>query len=164
MKTIIDSYSKFHLWANERMADFLKNIDEDILAQEIASSFPSILHTLSHINKVHDFWLGFIATGELSDFDWTDKELSKKYQVTQLVESSERMVSTFIRYDQAALEEVLELRSSWAAYDESRFHFIMHVINHTTFHRGQVISMARIIGIKDKFPNSDYMSYFAKKL
>lgn len=164
MKRIIDSYANYHLWANKRTAKFLSTLDEKILGQKVDSSFPSILHTLSHINKVHDFWLGFIITGKMTEFDWADRDLSANYQITEFIDSSEKMTSTFKGYDQVDLEKILELRSSWASYDENRFHFIMHVINHTTFHRGQLISIARILGVKDEFPKTDYLAYFAKEL
>ncbi len=164
MKKIIDSYASYHLWANKRLAQFLENIDKDILSQKIDSSFPSILHTLSHINKVHRFWLGFISTGEMEAFDWKENDLTASYQLTELVDSSEKMTATFRAYDDEALEEILKMRSRRSSYDESRFHFIMHVINHTTYHRGQVVSMMRILGVKDKFPKTDYLAYFAKDL
>jgi uncharacterized damage-inducible protein DinB len=42
----------------------------------------------------------------------------------------------------------------------SRHDFIMHVVNHNSYHRGQIITIARILGAVSNIPETDYEAYF----
>lgn len=39
---------------------------------------------------------------------------------------------------------------------------LMHVFNHATYHRGQLVTMLRQLGVK-KIPQTDFMVYMSKK-
>jgi len=38
----------------------------------------------------------------------------------------------------------------------------MHVINHGTYHRGQIITMARSLGVTHGIPKTDYNLYLSE--
>ena len=49
-----------------------------------------------------------------------------------------------------------------AKNDFNRYDYILHIINHSTFHRGQIVTMSRAIGITDGIVNTDYNMFNTK--
>lgn len=41
----------------------------------------------------------------------------------------------------------------------AKYDFMMHVINHNTYHRGQIVTIARMLGVFENIPNTDYEAY-----
>ena len=42
-----------------------------------------------------------------------------------------------------------------------RWQIVLHAINHSTFHRGQIVSMLRALGVQP--PNTDLTCYYADR-
>lgn len=42
---------------------------------------------------------------------------------------------------------------------QSRYEYILHVVNHSSYHRGQVVAMCRALGIRGEIPVTDYDAY-----
>ena len=72
------------------------------------------------------------------------------------------MENLFLTYTNDKLTEEIELNMPWAKNKLSRYEYIMHVINHSTYHRGQVVTIARVLGIKENIPATDY-NFFKSK-
>ena len=50
------------------------------------------------------------------------------------------------------------IESPWFQCDFNNFEYIMHYANHSTYHRGQVITIGRSLGFTDA-PMTDYNLY-----
>jgi uncharacterized damage-inducible protein DinB len=56
-------------------------------------------------------------------------------------------------------EELSTLLADGADLRVPRWQIVLHAINHTTFHRGQIVSMLRGLGVQP--PNTDLTCYYA---
>lgn len=153
---LIANYSAFNEWANHQVVAWLDQVDHDLLYQETPSSFTSIDYTVQHILRTQRFWLLFIGEQDATGFDWSVRERDAKDILRELKEVSTQMNVEFSRYTEDDLLKVLHFDMPWARNDLSRYEYIVHIINHSTFHRGQIVTIARAIGITDGIVNTDY--------
>lgn len=153
---LITNYTSFNEWANHKVVDWLDHLDVELLYKETPSSFTSIDYTVQHILRTQRFWLLFIGEQDATGFDWSVRERDAKNVLRELKEVSSQMNVEFSRYTEDDLLKVLHFNMPWAKNDLSRYEYIVHIINHGTFHRGQIVTMARAIGIKEGIVNTDY--------
>jgi uncharacterized damage-inducible protein DinB len=71
---------------------------------------------------------------------------------SQLQAVSRLMLDEFGGYTE---EELLEKVASTDMV-QSRYEFILHAINHNSYHRGQIVTMCRHLGVVDNIPAMDY--------
>jgi uncharacterized damage-inducible protein DinB len=156
LQNLISHHAEFNLWANSLIVEWLKTINQDLITQSIPSSFPNIDSTLQHIGRTQKFWLAFISQQDLSRFVWSIDNSSLDAVYNEVIELSESMNQVFSNFSGDELEEYLELNMPWAQNKRPRYEYILHVVNHSTFHRGQIVAMARILGVESGIPATDY--------
>ncbi len=162
LQKLIHNYATFNSWANSKLVDWLQTIDEGLLYQQIPSSFNGIDTTIQHILRIQKFWSVFIAQKDVSNFDWSVIENQAKNNLIELKNQSVHMEKLFLTYTNNELTEEIELNMSWSKNKLSRYEYIIHVINHSTYHRGQVVTIARGLGITENIPATDYNFFNSK--
>jgi uncharacterized damage-inducible protein DinB len=162
LQKLIRNYATFNSWANIKFADWLQTIDEGLLYKQIPSSFNSIDNTIQHILRVQKFWTVFISLRDVSNFDWSVKENQAKKNLIELKNQSVDMENLFLAYSNNELTEEIALNMSWAKNKLSRYEYMIHVINHSTYHRGQVVTIARGLEITENIPATDYNFFHSK--
>ncbi|WP_317900233.1 DinB family protein [Aurantibacillus circumpalustris] len=156
LKNLTNNYATYNSWANSKFVNWLQNIEEDLLYKQIPSSYNSIDNTVQHILRIQKFWTDFISIQDVSKFDWSVKENHAQNNLIELKNQSIDMENSFLRYTDKELTELIELNMPWAKNKLNRYEYVIHAINHSTFHRGQIITIARGIGITENIPSTDY--------
>jgi uncharacterized damage-inducible protein DinB len=148
----------YSAWANGRMFDAAAALRADQLAATIASSFPSVLGTLAHIVSTEWIWsrrwLGDSPTAAPA---WvTASSLSElRARLTEVESERDRFLDGLTDAD---LERVVEYRRvSGEAYADRLADLVRHAVNHSTYHRGQLATQLRQIGVQP--PGTDLVSY-----
>jgi uncharacterized damage-inducible protein DinB len=159
LSKLISNYADYNLWANERAVEFLRTQDEDVFYAETPSSFNTLDGTLQHMLRTQKFWLAFVSEQDLTGFSWAIRKGEASKILSELVANSINMRDVFTQFSEDQLNEILHLRMPWASNDCSRYEYCTHVINHSTFHRGQIVTMARCLGINEGIPATDYNIY-----
>jgi uncharacterized damage-inducible protein DinB len=152
LKKVVTSYAQYNYWANEKMTRWLKTLDRNILYRQTPSSFNSIDLTLQHMCHAQNFWLTVLAEGDIEALDETVKINSVDSVISDLLHGSSQMINTFTVYS----DEDLLKKVSNPATIQARYEFMLHVINHNSYHRGQIVTMIRSLGIINNIPNTDY--------
>ncbi len=154
---LVRNYVSANHWANKRIIEWLKPQPEELLEKEIPSSFPSIKKTLVHMWDTERFWLSIVKAQPpvffRDGFTGTKDELFEG--VIRQSEEFEAYVNSLT--DDSILESRY-LDTPWVKGERQQYDFILHVINHSTYHRGQVITIAHNIGVKGA-PMTDYNYY-----
>ncbi len=158
---VVASYSTYNRWANQKLIDWLKTLNQEILHTETASSFKTIIDTIEHLNKAQLYWLLFVLGKDISEFDWNVVNRNVIHVFQDLIEVSKRMEMDFFAFDESQLTQKLQFTSRQNHL--SRYEYIMHVINHGTFHRGQIITMARSLGVIEGIPKTDYLVFVSER-
>lgn len=149
IEKIILNYTKYNLWANEKLSCWLMSLDRELLYKQTTSSFASIALTVQHMQQSQQFWLGIISKKDLALPDETD---AAALSLDLLLICSRLMLATFGTYTE---KELLEKIASTDMV-QSRYEFILHTINHNSYHRGQIVTMCRQLGVVDNIPAMDY--------
>lgn len=143
LRTLLD----YHYWARDRMLAALMPITAEEFTRELGSSFTSIQDTLGHIYSSewawHQRWLGISPSSQLPRETFPDVAT-----VRDLWLKSEEGVRAFLEeLGEAGIERSFEYKTLAGAPASSRFwHMLQHVVNHASYHRGQLTTMLRQIG------------------
>jgi uncharacterized damage-inducible protein DinB len=151
-KKIISSYARYNYWANKTMIDWLKTLERSIIYKETPSSFGSIDLTMQHMNRAQNFWIAVITEADVTKLDETIKLNAVDITINDLLAGSQQMLNKFMDYTE---EELLNQVSSNDMI-HSRYEYILHVINHNSYHRGQIVTMSRSLGVENNIPAMDY--------
>lgn len=153
---MVHQYVYFNAWANAKTVGWLKTLDKELLHKETPSSFDTLDKTLQHIVQAQVFWLAFVRGESLTGFKWAVEPGDPAVVFEALLSSSRAWADYVAPLDAAALAERLTLDMPWAQNQLSRYEYIVHAVNHGTYHRGQLVTMARTLGIVKGIPNMDY--------
>lgn len=157
---LIRKQSTANLWANERYVNWLKSEPKDILSKTVPSSFPSIQETLIHIWDVERYWLAIIRQNSLPEsfrlngFDGTLDDV-----FAGLIQKSKDFKTYVYSLDEDALLEVRKLDTPWVKGTQPQYDFILHCMTHSTYHRGQIVTIARNLGVEEGIPMGDYNAF-----
>jgi uncharacterized damage-inducible protein DinB len=155
LQKLITRLLLYNLWANERLTSWLKTLPQNILYQNTGSSFGTIDRTLQHILSAQIYWHAIIAKGQINDFDQSAKENAVNHVMSDLNINSQQLINDLSTFNDQQLRENIQASDS----TQSRYEYILHVVNHSSYHRGQVVAMARALGTTGEIPVTDYDGY-----
>jgi uncharacterized damage-inducible protein DinB len=153
-------YVHYNKWANELLLSIIdKEINDELLDKEIISSFPSLRKTVYHVWGAEDIWLRRLNNESL--VDWPAKNFKGTFS-----EAKEIMLKNddaFIKYVETLSNEKLSEMFTYKNIEGKTFtnpvsESIHHCMNHSTYHRGQIVTMMRQLGLRI-IPSTDYISY-----
>ncbi|MGB9253405.1 MAG: DinB family protein [Candidatus Korobacteraceae bacterium] len=159
LSDIHDLYA-YNLWANRRMFSVLDKLSDQQFTSVIQSSFPSIQESVAHILGAEWLWLmRWNGTSPRADGPFDLKNLMQKdgVDVEQLMtvpglrsfaDSLEQERQEFLR---TLTDDTLHARLRYNGTDGKEFSMplvqvLQHVVNHGTYHRGQVTTLLRQVG------------------
>ena len=145
LHTLLD----YHCWARDRVLDAADALTPDQFTKDLANSFPSIRDTLVHIYSADWIWCsrweGESPAAMLDPVTFPDVATLKNAWSAHEV----RMRSLLNRLGEDGVGRRLEYRTLSGQSQASVFwQMLQHVVNHATYHRGQVTTMMRQLGAK----------------
>jgi len=139
----------YNAWANHRVLDACATLKEEQFTRDLGSSFRSVRDTLAHIMDVE--WLYLERWNGRSPTDLPPAE-SYPDQANVMVrwEGIERDLSGFVRTRNAEdLAQAIDYRNTkGVAFSNPIWETLQHLVNHSTYHRGQVATLLRQLGTK----------------
>lgn len=163
MKELLTELAKYNIWANKLFIKALLKLDDELLEQEMVSSFPTIRKTVSHMWSAEDIWLQRLALTEQPV--WAERAFEGDFQeMCERWEGTSKGLLDFVerQYSEHAFEHVLQyynLKKQSAKVPV--YVALTQVLNHGTYHRGQLVTMMRQVGVK-KVPASDFHIFKTK--
>lgn len=159
LSALVKDYAIYNLWANTTLIEWLRTKPVELFSREVPSSFPSIQATLLHIWDVERSWLGHLKQAPVPSFRLNGFDGSLEDILQGLAKDS----TAFMEYTNALSEqEIVSGRFFSIPYVGDHtlpaFEIIQHTMNHSTYHRGQVITIGRNLGLTDA-PMTDFMFY-----
>lgn len=161
LKKLMTNYAEYNLWVNQQFVKWLTTKSDDLLHKEVPSSFSSIVKTLNHIWATEEYWYSVIA--ETTEFDKRENvELVTAEVLNGLLNRSSLLAGLIKSFTEEELSQNIKIESPWFQCDLPKYEYLMQVINHGTYHRGQIVTIGRNIGITDA-TNTDYNFYNVKE-
>ncbi|MDO8368115.1 MAG: DinB family protein [Saprospiraceae bacterium] len=163
LESLLKDNTDYNLWANAQTVNWLKTNPLELMEREIPSSFPTLRDTLLHIWGAEQIWLERLRLIPPTTF------LSQPFNgtVEDIFEGVLRQSEEFAGYVQdlpdAKFQEICTFKLLNGTEDSRpRSKMIYHCMNHSTYHRGQIVTMARNLGLSDP-PSTDYIKYVRLK-
>ncbi len=159
MKDIYQMYCGYNLWANTKLANVFTGLPEKLADQTIESSFPSPKKTMLHIWDAEVIWLKRLGGEAISDFPSKTFSGNTKNVVEGWLETSSKFLEFVEGQDESAFGKEMTVKTIGSgSYAQKAFEMIHHCMNHSTYHRGQLLIMARQLGLKG-LPSTDLIFY-----
>lgn len=159
MKELIVRCLRYNIWANARFIAILRSLPGEQLDMEITSSFPDIRKTVNHMWGAEDLWLQRLQ--KLDKVEW--KVPSFKGDIQEACDVWEKASAGLLAYaealpDAAFNETIHVITLKGDAHDDVIADVLLHVVNHASYHRGQLVTMLRQAGFPD-VPSTDFFVY-----
>ena len=144
LRTLVD----YHYWALDRLLEAVERLSPEQFTQRIESSFPSVRDTLAHMCGAEWVWVArwsgespaaFPDASRLPDLaalraDWRTQEARLRAVLEKV---GEHGVARPLHY------RGFDGREQAQPFDQ----MLQHVVNHGSYHRGQVTTMLRQLGM-----------------
>ena len=140
--TLVD----YHYWARDRVLDAVAALDVDAYTRDLGSSFPSVRDTLQHTFGAEVVWLHRWQGQSPTSFPGPVADDFASLRAAWI--EQEQAFRAFVRaLDDDALHQVVHYRLFSGAEGASPlWQMLAHVVNHATYHRGQVTTLLRQLG------------------
>lgn len=157
MKEILKQLAAYNLWANKKLTDCILALPEEKHEQELSSSFPSLYKTLLHMWDAESGWWQRMKLYERVVFPRDQFSGSLAELVAAYAKQSKLWEEWIGAASDAALEHVfLYQNTKQEQFKQPVYQMILHVFNHGTYHRGQLVTMLRQLGV-EKIPGTDFI-------
>lgn len=151
----LSDFAKFNHWANTSMVNWLQELDPALAEQPFNAGFGSITATLEHIADAQLNWLQTLS-GNLPDVETANTVMSTlQRNCIRLLRGSQLLVE----YTSGITEQELYAAINSDDHLDTRFNFLVHVINHSTYHRGQIVLLTRLLGQTLEISPTDFDAY-----
>lgn len=163
MKEVLEQYASYNVWANQTLLKPVLAMDETKLLQIIPSSFNSIRSTVMHIWDAESIWWQRLKLQEQIIRPSLSVQLSMQEVVTGLIDQSKQWEAWIKQNKENMLEHVFGYHDSKGVYFKNPiWQTVMHLFNHSSYHRGQIVTMYHHLEVK-KIPNTDFIAWCRKK-
>jgi len=142
IRTLLD----FNYWARDRALASAERLSPEQLSRQLGSSFGSVLDTLVHIHFAE--WIWYHRWQGAAPAKPDTSGLVDVAAVREASEAIELKIRSFVEaLGQDGLSRTIEYRSLAGQPATSAYwQMIAHVVNHGSYHRGQLATMLRQLG------------------
>lgn len=152
----------FNSWANRRAMESCAALTADQFTRDLGSSFKCVRDTLAHILGAEWVWLerwhgrspqGLLPAGEFSDYDslrarWAEVDRDLTDFVASLTDDDLSRI-----YEYKTTAGVPQTSAAWQ--------MLQHLVNHGSYHRGQIATMLRQLGAKAQ--STDLIAFYRQR-
>lgn len=141
---------RYHHWANERLLNHLAALGGEIFLKNVTSVFPSLAAVFEHIYTVDRTWIQRMIgdNGTIEEVKFETPAMAIPYfenNMQQLLELRKR--EDIVSYQNSKGEE----------FQNGVQEILRHLLNHGTYHRGNVSAILHQLG--EKSISTDYIFY-----
>jgi len=163
MKQLLQQYAAYNVWANKVITERIAQLPEDIIHKETKSSFPSLFKTVVHLMDVESIWWQRLKLQEHVEWPGINFQGNFEELSQQLLSFSKQWNDWVSNSNENNLTHVFAYYNSKKEYfKQPIYEMLVHLFNHQTYHRGQLVTMMRANGI-EKIPATDFIVFSRKK-
>ena len=155
----IEELFDYDSWANGLVFDAAARLADEELRRDLSTSHESVFGTLVHIVGAEEVWLARWqkepAKGlpAVSEFETLDALRSRWEGIRR---ERDAFVSS-LEGDDALADELEVTTLAGGAYRHTFQEMFHHVVNHSSYHRGQIVTLLRQLGAEP--PATDLIRY-----
>lgn len=158
---------EYHVWANDRLFAHLEQLPKDAFHAEVTSVFPSVSQTLEHMYKFEKLFMYVLAEVPNEDIfpripGWMEEARGKNVnEMKQLFADVAEQFRDLLRSTPDPDKAMTIEHPLYGRLDTRFSDILQHVVNHGTYHRGNVTAMLRQQGYAGV--PTDYIFYLVER-
>lgn len=161
LNRICDLYS-YNRWADQRVLAASAKLDPEKFTRAMGNSFSSVRDTLAHILAGEWIWLerwqGRFPIDLLNPADFpTVQSLETRWKIVDQDHQRFRQELT----PQRLADDLAYLNRAGQRFSYPLWQQMVHVVNHSTYHRGQITTLLRQLGAEPAV--TDFLVYYDEK-
>ena len=163
MKEILTQLSAYSIWANGLLLDVINELTEEKQKQEVLSSFKSLYATVLHMYDAESIWWQRMKLKERVNIPSESFGGDLKELGNLLLHQNRQWNEWITAANLHQLEHVFHYQNSKKQqFKQPIYQMLIHVFNHGTYHRGQLVNILRQLGV-EKIPRTDFIDWSRKK-
>lgn len=157
----------YHVWANDRLFAHLEQLPEEAFHAEVTSVFPSVSQTLAHMYKFERLFMSVLAEVPNEEIfpklpGWTEEAQGRTVgEMRQLFAAAAEQFRDLLRRTPDPDKAMTIEHPLYGRLDTHFSEILQHVVNHGTYHRGNVTAMLRQQGYSGV--PTDYMFFLVER-
>lgn len=160
MKELLCKYAAYNVWANHKVMYQILQMEERYWYQQTPSSFDSLYKTILHMWDSESGWWQRMRLHQTIVVPSANFDPSLKDACNGLLHQSmewEPFINNSL--NEAAIQsQLLYKNSKGDSFQQPVGEVLMHVFNHSSYHRGQLITMMRQLG-ETVIPQTDLIVF-----
>jgi uncharacterized damage-inducible protein DinB len=163
MKDLLSQLAAYNIWANQKLLEIILALPEEKQKQEIPSSFKSLYTTIFHMWDAESIWWQRMKLHERIIRPSDNSNSTMKDVANGLLQQNQQWQEWVSTATEPILDHVFQYyNQKKESFKQPIFQMMLHVFNHGTYHRGQLVNMLRQLGI-EKIPQTDFIVWSRKK-
>jgi len=163
MKELLKQYAAYNIWASQKILDIIRSLPEEKHIAEVPSSFNSLMKTVLHMWDAESVWWQRMKLQDRLIIPSENFKGNMKDVIDGLLQQSKQWEEWIKNASDLAIDHVFQYQNSKREqFKQPIYQMIMHVFNHSTYHRGQLVNMLRQLGV-EKIPQTDFILWGRKK-
>jgi len=159
MKEMLTQYAAYNQWANNLIIEAMLQLPEESTALQMSSSFSSLMATVLHTWSAEHIWLQRMQ--QVTEPEWKEATFNGSFAdaCAGWRQTSAQALAFVAQQTHETLKDRLSFRDRKGDARSMTLHQIMlHMFNHTTYHRGQMVTMMRKAGAT-LIPQTDFIAW-----
>ncbi len=163
MKQLLLSYTAYEIWANEQLLNLAVELSPEEQNRPLVSSFPSVHKTFLHMWDAASAWWQRLQMHEQVVMPSLSFHPGMKDIANGLLQQN-RQWHSFVKdaSEEMLLASLPYKNMKGQPFVQPVFEIVMHLSNHGTYHRGQVVTLLRQLDV-EKIPQTDYILFTRTK-
>ena len=159
----IHSLYEFNYWANHRILGVVETLSHEQFTKDFGSSHGGIHGTLFHAMGAEEIWLrrwkgnSPASFGKAEDYPTFDI-LTQHWD---MVEHEMMGFCHMLKTDDDIKKIIVYKDLKGNEYSQVLYQLMQHLVNHSTYHRGQIVTMLRQLGVKPV--STDLVAFLREK-
>lgn len=159
LRILAATHLQFHRWANQRILEAARPLSSEQLHKDHSTSFKSVFGTLVHMYQADSAWFGRIHGNPDSQTVTYPPKADLAGLAADWFELLDRAVDWSSKLSEAEWNRVIAYKDSrGTSHQTPVLPIVMQVVNHGSYHRGQVSSLLRQSGVIP--PNTDLINFY----
>ena len=160
LRTMLD----YQYWARDRMLDAIEKLSPADFTKDLSSSFKSVRDTAVHILGAEMAWYKRWHLETFTSLPAVAADFPDVATLRRVWLDHESKMRAFLEtIGEAGMNRVFEFRLMSGAEGKSTYaQAVQHLVNHGTYHRGQVATLLRQLGAEPP-KTLDMIGYFRER-
>ncbi len=162
MLQLLKDYAAYNAWANQTLTDAILEMDEHTHQQIVKSSFPNLYATVLHMWDAESIWWQRMEGHVQLLIPSKEFNPTMKEAVNGLLNQSGEWSNWMSRVTEEQLQRNFDYKNfKGEAFTSCVWQVVHHLFNHGTYHRGQLVTMMRELGVT-VIPSTDFIYWYRR--